>query len=232
MLRAAIFDLDGLLIDSEPLWRRAEREGFARVGLRLTDEDCRQTTGLRIDLVVDHWHTRFPWEGPPPPVVAGWILDRVIDLVRGEGQAKPGAHEAVASARRAGLRLAVASSSPMPLVTISVQRLGLAGSLDVLESAGSGYPKPHPAVFLSAAGRLGVDPTECVVLEDSLHGVIAAKAARMACIAVPEAEVVERAPFAVADLLLGSLLEVDEGTFARLSREGGAAGAAGPKLAT
>ena len=65
-MKAVIFDMDGLLIDSEPLWRRAEIEVFESVGLRLTEEDCEQTTGLRTDEIVGYWYDRRPWAGPPP----------------------------------------------------------------------------------------------------------------------------------------------------------------------
>lgn len=214
---AAIFDLDGLLIDSEPLWRRAERACFARVGVALTEEDCRSTTGLRIDLVTRHWGARRPWSGPSPEELAAEIVDVVSELIAAEGEPKEGASSAILAARDAGLRCAVASSSPMKVIDAAVRRLGLAKDFAVIHSAESEpYPKPHPAVFMTTATRLGLEPSACVVLEDSLHGVIAAKAARMACIAVPEPEVAHLPAFAVADLVLASLTEVDAETFERI----------------
>ena len=66
MLRALIFDMDGVLIDSEPFWHEAEMAGFALAGRRLAREDCLKTTGLRVDAVVDYWYSRSPWESPSP----------------------------------------------------------------------------------------------------------------------------------------------------------------------
>lgn len=206
---SAIFDMDGLLIDSEPLWRRAEVEVFASVGLTLTEAMCEATTGLRIDEVVAHWHARAPWEGEAIDAVAARIVDRMIGLVTAEGVAQPGAHAAVDACARAGLTLALASSSPDRLIDATLTRLGLSERFAVRRSAQhESHGKPHPAVFLHTAEDLGVAPTRCLVFEDSLNGVLAAKAARMTCVAVPE---VDDPRFCIADLVLRSLEEV-EGT--------------------
>jgi sugar-phosphatase len=214
MLKAAIFDMDGLLIDSEPLWQRSEQQVFGGLGLDLTVADCALTTGLRLDEVVRYWFERHPWEGATLDQVAEAILAGVVELVRAEGQAKPGAHSAVQAAREAGLRVALASSSAPKLIEAALERLGLSDAFEVCRS-GQAEPwgKPHPAVYLSTAAALGLEPTDCLALEDSLPGVIAAKAARMRCIAVPEVSDAERAPFAVADLILDSLEQVSAATF-------------------
>jgi sugar-phosphatase len=120
---------------------------------------------------------------------------------------------------RAGLQLAVASSSPPRLIEASLARLGLRDHFTEIVSAESEpYGKPHPAVFLTTAARLGVAPTECLVFEDSLNGLVAAKAARMICVAVPE-RVDPR--FAFADLVLPSLEAFDDDALATLLRPRG-----------
>lgn len=202
--------MDGLLIDSEPLWRRAEMGVFAELGVELTEAMCERTTGLRIDEVVRHWHGQLgPWAGAPPDAVAARVIERVIALISAEGEPKPGAREAVAAARDAGLRRALASSSARPIIDAALARLGLETAFEVVHSASDeAWGKPHPAVYLSTATRLGVPPTDCVALEDSLPGVIAAKAARMSCIAVPDVAPDRVAPFAVADVVLRSLQQV------------------------
>lgn len=203
----AIFDMDGLLIDSEPLWRRAEVEVFASVGVHLTEAMCEATTGLRIDEVVAHWRARRPWEGETIEAVAARIVERMIALVGEVGEAMPGAHAAVDACARAGLALALASSSPDRLIDATLDRLDLADRFAVRRSAQhETHGKPHPAVFLRAAGELGLPPTRCLVFEDSLNGVIAAKAARMTCVAVPE---VDDPRFCIADRVLRSLEEVE-----------------------
>lgn len=217
MLRAAIFDMDGLLIDSEPSWRRAEVACFGEVGLALTEDDCHATTGLRIDEVARHWHRRAPWEGPTPHEVAARIVDRMIAIVGAEGTAMPGAAAAVERCAAAGLRLALASSSPARLIDATLARLGLRDRFEVVVSAEhEALGKPHPAVFLTTAARLGVDAADCLVLEDSLHGVIAAKAARMTCVAVPDPSRRDDPRFALADRVLPSLAALDGPTLAAL----------------
>ena len=96
MIRAAIFDMDGLLIDSEPFWREVEIEVFGGVGVPLTEAMCHQTTGLRIDDVVAHWHRRHPWEDPSPAVVQERIVSRMVETIAARGEAKRGVEAALA----------------------------------------------------------------------------------------------------------------------------------------
>jgi mannitol-1-/sugar-/sorbitol-6-/2-deoxyglucose-6-phosphatase len=213
--RPIIFDMDGLLIDSEPLWVRAEIEVFARVGLRLTAADCARTKGLRIDDVVAYWHAQTPRgfaaeRGTGPSVslaaVETSLIDRVAELVGTEGRALPGALGAVRLAREHGHPIALASSSPTRIIRAALDRLGLSSAFDVVRSAESEtHGKPHPAIFLRTAESLAVPPPACLVLEDSLTGVIAAKAARMTCLAVPEGHPNHDPRFVLADVVLGSL---------------------------
>lgn len=210
MLRAAIFDMDGLLIDSEPLWQEAEVEVFGALGVPLSRELCRQTTGLRVDDVVRHWFGRHPWTGPGLAEVEAAVIDAVIDRIRERGEAKPGAAEALEIARDRGLRLALASSSSRRIIVAVLERLGLGAAFEVVRS-GEEEPwgKPHPGIFLSTAAALDVAPGACLVLEDSLHGVVAAKAARMRCICVPEAFPHHDARLGLADAVVPSLRSID-----------------------
>lgn len=201
--------MDGLLVDSEPLWVRAEIEVFAEIGVLLREEECALTKGLRTDDVVAYWYARRAWPGPSPVDVEQRLVARVAELVRAEGRALRGAAAAIAAARSCAPKLAVASSSPTPILEAALARLDLASAFDVVQSAeNERWGKPHPGVFLTTAERLAVAPTECLVLEDSLTGVIAAKAARMTCIAVPVDHPSHDARFALADAVVGSLDDV------------------------
>jgi len=203
--RAAIFDMDGLLIDSEPLWHEAEVEIFGRLGVPLERAETRSTKGMFVDEVVAYWQSRFPWEGPSAESVSEEILARVGELVLAKGTPMPGAAETVVAMAERG-PIALASSTPHVLITIVLAHLGLSEAFPLICSAqDEEYGKPNPAVFLTAAAQLGVDPERCCVFEDAPAGVLAAKAARMACVAVPEASERTNPQVLIADLILESL---------------------------
>lgn len=216
---AVIFDLDGLLIDSEPLWWASEIEVFAGVGLHLDEADCARTTGLRIDEVVALRYGEQPW--PASAGTQAEVTDRVvaavIDRIGRQGRALPGAVRAVEESARRGLRVGLASSSSRAIILAATARLGLGQRFDAVCSA-EGLPlgKPHPAVYLDAAAALAVPPTRCLAVEDSINGVIAAKAARMRCLAVPDVPQRGRREFGIADAVLDSLDELDDARWERL----------------
>jgi sugar-phosphatase len=206
-----VFDLDGLLIDSEPLWRRAEIEVFGSVGLRLSETDVRRTMGLRIDDAVRYWWDRFPWSGMRPVEVEGVITSRVAELVRVSGTPMPGALEAVALCRRLSLPVAVCSGSRAVVIEAALRSLGIESEVAVWHSAEwEPLGKPHPGSYLSTAAKLGVDPVACLALEDSFNGALSAKAARMRVIAVPEGEALDSPRWGFCDRRLASLLGFDE----------------------
>jgi sugar-phosphatase len=207
---ASIFDMDGLLIDSEILWHEAEIDILGGLGVPLDTGQCRTTKGMFVGEVTAHWYERYPWNGSSPDEVAATIVDRVIELVYAKGQLKPGAHAAIDLCVERGWAVAVASSSQYRLIHAALDHFGLLEQFALVHSAeDEDRGKPHPAVFLTAAARLGVVPRRCLVWEDAPAGVLAAKAATMACIAVPEAGEEHQSAFGIADLVVGSLVEVD-----------------------
>jgi beta-phosphoglucomutase-like phosphatase (HAD superfamily) len=207
---ASIFDMDGLLIDSEILWHEAEIEILGDLGVPLAAEGCRSTKGMFVGEVTEYWHERYPWAGPTPAEVAGTIVDRVIALLLAKGELKPGAEHAIALCAERGLPLAVASSSQYRLIEVALDHFGLRHHFALIHSAeDEDYGKPHPAVFLTAAAKLAAEPRRCLVWEDAPAGVLAAKAASMACIAVPEHGEGHHPAFALADEVLTSLVEMD-----------------------
>ena len=225
MLSAAIFDMDGLLIDSEPLWQDAEIEIFAELGVPLSRVECTKTKGRRVDDTVAYWHARRPWRGASEKQVAERLVSRVAVLVRERGRPKAGAAHALEFFRRKGLLRALATSSGPPVIDAVLERLGLESEFAVVHSAvEEEFGKPHPAVYLTTASLLGVEPGRCLALEDSIHGVLAAKAAGMKCVAVPDASSEppggERqlgSKLVDADLVLRSLQDLDEVAWTRLA---------------
>ncbi|QQG26845.1 hexitol phosphatase HxpB [Pectobacterium carotovorum] len=206
-IRAAIFDMDGLLIDSEPLWDKAELEVIASLGIDVSlRESMKDTLGLRIDMVVELWYQRSPWATPARDEVVRRIIDRTIEFVAEQRPLLPGVEHALQLCREQNLKIGLASASPLRMQQQVLRMFNLEHYFDVLMSAETlPYSKPHPEVYLNAANRLGVPPTHCVTLEDSVNGMIATKAARMRSIVIPQAEFRDDARWVLADDKLDSL---------------------------
>lgn len=198
--------MDGLLLDTEPLWGVCMLRAARRHGVPL-DGDCfRETTGLRIGEVTDYWAIRYPWQGVSPAGLAEEILDDIIHEAHCNGSVLPGVESALDMLRLEGLKIGLASSSPLRMITALTDHFGITEKFDVITSADAvALGKPHPGVFLHCAGLLYSSPLSCLVLEDSLNGVIAAKAARMKVIAIPDARHFDDARFAIADAKLRSM---------------------------
>lgn len=204
---AAIFDMDGLLIDSEPLWDRAELDVMATLGVDISRRNALpDTLGLRIDMVVELWFAQQPWNGPSRDDVTARIISRAISLVEEERPLLPGVREAIALCKSQGLKVGLASASPLHMLEKVLDMFDLRDQFDALASAEKlQYSKPHPQVYLDCAAKLGVSPLTCVALEDSVNGMIASKAARMRSIVVPEHTNFTDPRYALADVKLSSL---------------------------
>ena len=212
--------MDGLLIDTEPVWRTCAQTVFADLGVTLTETDLLDTTGVRVDEMAAAFLTRRPILGPASPgpsvasapspaAVADRITDLVVDYVARDGVPMPGVHEAIALYQRRGLRLAIASSSPKRLIDAVCARLQL--DIDIRCTAlDEPHGKPAPDVYLAAARRLGLSPARCLAVEDSPAGVVSAKAAGMTCVAVPDPLLTADPRYRQADLVLASLTDLTE----------------------
>lgn len=211
MVESVIFDMDGLLIDSEPFWREAEIEVFREVGVHVTDAMCEEIMGLRIDEVVLHWYGRFPWNHVALKTVADRIVDGVVRRVEERGSPMPGVMAILDFFARRKVPMAIATSSVQRLADAVVRKLQFGDCFGVIQSAETlPLGKPHPDIFLKTAKALGVDPVQCLVFEDSMNGVIAAKAARMKSVCVPAPHQFSDPRFAIADLKLESLTQFTE----------------------
>jgi HAD superfamily hydrolase (TIGR01509 family) len=207
-ITASLFDMDGLLIDSEVLWHKAEVEIFGALGVPLVESSNRSTKGVYVDDVVDYWYARYPWSGPSVDEVVEMLLQRVGSLVESEGRLLPGALRAVDLTSDRG-PVALASSTPLALIHRCLEHFDLTNRFASIHSAEfEPYGKPHPGVFLTAASSLGIEPSRCLVFEDSTTGVIAARAASMRLVAVPTPEDRGQVEFLLADLVLETLEEL------------------------
>ncbi len=205
MLLGALFDLDGVLVDSSQFhyesWVRLGEE----VGFVMTPEFFRRTFGQRNDAIIKQLVPHATEEQ-----IAQWGERKEAlyrEVARGRLQPLPGAVELLRGLKAAGFRCALASSTPRVNIAFAIEQLGLSdvfhafvGAEDVTKG------KPDPEVFLTAAQRIGVPPERCVVFEDAVAGVIAAKRAGMKCIAVTTTN--PREALSEADLVVDSLAEV------------------------
>lgn len=210
--------MDGLLVDSEPIWREAEITAFGKVGLHMSPETCKQTMGLRIDEVVQYWFKRHPWEGKNLKETEDSILDEFLALIASGVKPMEGVEETLAFLQSKNLPIGLASSSPMRLIEPMVQQLGIRDYFEVLCTAeDEEWGKPHPAVYLRAAKTLGTHPSETLAFEDSFTGLISAIAARMKTVCVPEPSVFGETRFDIATIKLPSLKHFNESVWQQLN---------------
>ncbi len=209
MLQAVVFDMDGLLIDSQPFWQTAQLEVLRGLDVPITRQDTIDTTGMRIDQIVNMCYAKFPWSGSSCEEVCDRIVNRVIDLVSEHKPAMPGLQHAIQVCQQQRLRMALASSSPLSLIHATVQALQLDNIFEVeLSGEKLRYPKPHPEVYLNACEALQTEPQNCLALEDSFVGLLAAKAAQMKTIVIPDPAVADHKQFVIADRQLTSLQQL------------------------
>jgi len=186
-MRAVIFDMDGVLANSEPLINAAAIAMFREKGLVVQPDDFLPFVGAGEDRyvggVAEKYH--FPLDVPEAKQRTYEIY---LDLVPAQLEAFPGVLDLVDTCRQAGFLVAVASGTGKIKIMASLQKIGLPeASWDTVVTGDDVQNnKPAPDVFLIAARKLGVDPAECVVIEDSVNGVRAAKAAGMRCVAVAQ----------------------------------------------
>lgn len=184
---AVIFDMDGVLIDSEPLWKIAMEEAFHSVGCKITREDFQQTVGLRIDEVVRYWYNERGWENLSCAELEERIVQKMIELIRANGDPLPGVIDTIAYLQKSNFKIGLGTSSYRVLIDTVLEVLGLTEAFDFTHSAEDEiHGKPNPAVYLTVAARLNVDPKRCLVIEDSFNGVVAGLAAQMKVVCIPE----------------------------------------------
>jgi HAD superfamily hydrolase (TIGR01509 family) len=184
MIKAVIFDMDGVLVDSERYWKQSEREITSRLAPAWDPERSKELMGMNItqmfyflDSELDPDVTRDEFTG---------MFNRLADSIYLEKVSMPpGCMELIEGLRKEGIRMAVASSSPLNWIEMVVERFGLTQFEALVSAEHVGHRgKPNPDIFLYAARQLGLEPGECLVIEDSENGVAAAGRAGMKCVAL------------------------------------------------
>ncbi|MFT6001714.1 MAG: HAD superfamily hydrolase (TIGR01509 family) [Flavobacteriales bacterium] len=208
MIEAIIFDMDGIIIDSEPLWKKAIINVMKQVGFNFTIDMCNRTKGMRVDEVIKYWKTELNADFDSNKLSKD-IVEEVIYLIKKEGEAIEGLEKVLKKAKSNNLKIALASSSPSLIINVVLKKLNIIDYFDVIQSAEKeDFGKPHPGVFITTAKKLNVSPVKCLVIEDSLNGVIAGKSAKMKVVAMPEKEEKQLNKFVIADSIVNKLTEI------------------------
>ena len=195
-LQAVLFDMDGLLVDTEPLWFEVEHAVMTKLGGDWTEHDQRALVGGSLYRSVDYLLGRAARQASRDQV-AGWLIGGMADLLaEREIEAMPGALDLLAEVRAAGIPTALVTSSErviMEAVLASLAKHDIAFSVTVCGQDVS-HPKPHPEPYLRASALLGAEPKFCVALEDSPNGIAAAEAAGCVTVAVPGIAPIDERP--------------------------------------
>lgn len=213
----AIFDMDGLLIDSEPLWYEAALESLEKFDIHIGHTEYYASTGLRTKEFLEFWLGKFNIDLMHLPETEADITSRVISKVFEKGTTMKGVELAIESVKKTNLKIGLASSSPLSLIHAVLEKTGLQNEFTVVCSAEHlPFGKPHPQVFINCALALNSHPVECLCFEDSFNGLIAAKAARMKCVVVPHPDQFNETKWNLADLKLTSLDSMSNETLLNL----------------
>ena len=204
---AILFDMDGVLMDSEPFHLRATQHALGVRAASFTERDNLAFVGSTDPEVFRVLRILFDLEPSIPELVAR-KREHLIALIRAEGRPLPGVPEVPLRLRESGLRLGLVSASARPVIDAILEAVELRSAFDTVVSGDEvARGKPAPDGFLMAARRLGVEPEQCVVVEDSRNGVLAGKAAGMRVVAVPGPAGVGQ-DFSPADLILSGLYDL------------------------
>ncbi len=183
--KAVLFDMDGVLIDSEPGYNQADRLLFERLGIPYGRREIEALTGISLKTIgglLLGWYPDLPHTNEELVAMqAQCLLD---SLKQGVTELVPGAHDWISRLKKAGVKLAIGSSSTNDMVYYVARRFGLDALMDTIVTCEDvKHAKPWPDIYLSCADRLGVRPADCLVIEDSTNGIKAARAADMPCAA-------------------------------------------------
>lgn len=210
-LNTVIFDIDGLLIDSEPLWHEAAAAVFQLYGVKMTNEQYNSSVGLRTKEFVHWWFTYFKIPLTESLNAENKIVELVLQKIEHKARILPGVAHIFEFFAKKNFKIGLATSSPQSLIDLVIRMTGIGPFLNATASAEElPFGKPHPQVYLNCAAEMDSNPLECICFEDSFNGMIAAKAARMKCVVIPQAASSKEEKWAAADLKLSSLQNFGE----------------------
>lgn len=182
--KAVIFDMDGVLVESEGLWKRAEFEVFSGLGVRVTEKGSLLTRSMTTREVTQFWFEQYPWKENTLSEVEEMVIQRVMALIRSEDCVIHGVKSFMEKLKARHLKIGLATNAPRKIIPTVLEKTKTTSLFDVVSSSDDEvWGKPHPAIYINTAKKLKVRPQECAVIEDSPSGMQAAKHAGMTVIA-------------------------------------------------
>lgn len=182
--KAIIFDMDGVIIDTEKIWKQAEKEIFSALGVQVIKEYSKETESMTTTEATQYWFEKFPWKGKGLKEKEQMVISRVSELIELEECLIYGVKTFIENLKCENYKIGLATNSPYAIIPTVLERLEIAHLFDTVSSAEfEEKGKPDPAIYYSTAKKLGVPSKDCLVIEDSNSGMLAAKKAGMTVVA-------------------------------------------------
>ncbi|NVK63234.1 MAG: hexitol phosphatase HxpB [Flavobacteriales bacterium] len=183
-MKAVIFDMDGVIVDSENLWKQAEYEVFTSLGVEVTEEHSEITKSMTTSDVTKFWYDKSPWKDKDLDTVEQSVISKVIELIESEECQISGVKDFIEKLKADNYKIGLATNSPSRIIPTVLRKLDIAHLFDTISSAEfEEKGKPDPAIYLKTAKKLNINPKDCIVIEDSYTGMLAAKNAGMTVVA-------------------------------------------------
>jgi sugar-phosphatase len=201
--KAVIFDMDGVIIDSEKHWKQAEYEVFTSLGVIVTDFDSEMTKSMTTSEVTKFWYAKYPWENKDLKEVEQMVISRVIEFIETENCQIIGVKPFIEKLKTKKYKIGLATNSPDRIMHVVLNKLNMLHLFDSVVSAESEKSgKPDPAIYFKSAQELNTKPEDCIAIEDSYTGMLAAKNAGMTVIAFTNGN--KEIDFEIADYTIDS----------------------------
>jgi mannitol-1-/sugar-/sorbitol-6-/2-deoxyglucose-6-phosphatase len=210
-MEAVIFDMDGLLIDSEPMWKEAEKNVFSAIGVNVTNDLSSQTASMTTKEVTEFWYRNYPWAHKSLIEVENAVINQVEALILQNGQPMEGVKYILEFFKRKNFKIGLSTNSPSKLISVVLNKLEISSYFQEVSSAEDEIEgKPHPAVYLKTSKKLKVEPSKCIAFEDSISGIASAKKAKIKTVAIPSRVNYFDRGFDLSDIKLDRLSDFSE----------------------